>query len=367
VPINIIGMIGVAPAAQTAVHVIGGGIDPEYLATFARTHERSGFDAVLVGYSASSAEGFQVAQFCAHRTQTLKFLVAHRPGFVAPTLAARTAATFDNLTGGRLWLHIITGGVDADQRRDGDWLGHDERYARTDEYLEVLRRTWTSGAPFDHHGQYYRCERAHSEVRCTQQPHVPIWFGGVSDAAIQVGARHCDVYALFGEPRAAISESIARVRDAAAQYDRSPRFNVSFRPIIASTESAAWAKADEILASVTKTTRPRHHEPEAETARRLVKLAASGDVHDERLWTPIAGASAGSGNTTALVGTPEQVADAVARYYEIGVRGVLLRGFNPLADAEEYGRELIPSIREKIAALDAAPPATHAAGAYTAA
>ena len=358
-PINIIGMIGVAPAARTAVHVIGGGIDPAFLASFARTHERSGFDAVLVGYSASSAEGFQVAQYCAHRTNTLKFLVAHRPGFVAPTLAARTAATFDNLTEGRLWLHVITGGVDADQRRDGDWLEHDERYERTDEYLEILRRMWTSDAPFDHHGSYYRFEKAHSEVRCTQTPHVPIWFGGVSEAAIRVGAKHCDVYALFGEPRAAIAESIARIRAAAAPFGRKPRFNVSFRPIIAATESAAWAKADEILATVSKTTRPRRSEPEAETARRLVKLAARGDVHDERLWTPIAGASAGSGNTTALVGTPEQVADAVARYYEIGVRGVLLRGFDPVADAEEYGRELIPLIRDRIAALDAAAIALH--------
>ncbi len=352
-PINIIGMIGVAPAAHTAVHVIGGGIDPEFLAGFARTHERSGFDAVLVGYSSASAEGFQVAQFCAHRTRTLKFLVAHRPGFVAPTLAARTAATFDSVTGGRLWLHIITGGVDADQRRDGDWLDHDERYARTDEYLHVLRSMWTRDAPFDHDGRYYRFEKAYSEVRCTQRPHVPIWFGGVSEAAIRVGAKHCDVYALFGEPRAATAANISRIRDAAAAYGRSPRFNVSFRPIIAETESAAWKKAETILAGVKENTRARHHEPEAETARRLVKLAASGDVHDERLWTPVAGAAAGSGNTTALVGTPEQVADAIAKYYEIGVAGVLLRGFDPVADADEYGRELIPLIRERVAALDA--------------
>jgi alkanesulfonate monooxygenase len=355
VPINIIGMIGVAPVGGTAVHVIGGGIDPGFLASFARTHEQAGFDAVLVGYSASSAEGFQVAQFCAHRTERLKFLVAHRPGFVAPTLAARTAATLDNLTEGRLWLHVITGGVDADQRRDGDWLGHDERYARTDEYLDVLRKTWTNAVPFDHEGRYYRFEKVHSEVRCTQRPHVPIWFGGVSEAAIAVGARHCDVYALFGEPRAAIAANVARVRAAAAPHGRHPRFNVSFRPIIAATEAAAWAKANTILEGVTQATRGRRYDPEAETARRLVDLAARGDVHDERLWTPIAGASSGSGNTTALVGTPEQVADAVARYYELGVRGVLLRGFDPVTDAREYGRELIPLIREKVTALDSAP------------
>ncbi|HKA53585.1 MAG TPA: LLM class flavin-dependent oxidoreductase, partial [Candidatus Binatia bacterium] len=104
-PINILGMIGVAPPAGGAtVHVIGGGIDPDYVCRFARVHEAAGFDAVLVGYSSSSAEGFQVAQYAAAHTDRLKFLVAHRPGFVTPTLAARTAATFDNLTGGRLWL-----------------------------------------------------------------------------------------------------------------------------------------------------------------------------------------------------------------------------------------------------------------------
>ncbi|HTO59148.1 MAG TPA: LLM class flavin-dependent oxidoreductase [Pseudomonadales bacterium] len=352
-PLNIIGMIGVAPPGQTAVHVIGGGIDPQFLTDFARTHEQSEFDAVLVGYSASSAEGFQVAQFCANRTQRLKFLVAHRPGFVAPTLAARTAATFDNLTDGRLWLHVITGGVDADQRRDGDWLTHDERYARTDEYLDVLRRTWTSDKPFDYDGKFYRVARAYSEVRCTQRPHVPVWFGGVSDAAIGVGARHCDVYALFGESRTGIADSITRVRAAAAPHGRSPRFNVSFRPIIASTESAAWTKAREILAGVLQATGGRHREPEAETARRLIRLAAGGEIHDERLWTPIAGASDGSGNTTALVGTPDQVADAIAKYYELGVTGVLLRGFDPLNDAREYGRELIPAIRSRVAAVDA--------------
>jgi len=355
-PLNVIGMIGVAPPGRAAVHVIGGGIDARFLAEFARTHERSGFDAVLVGYSAASAEGFQVAQYCASRTERLKFLVAHRPGFVAPTLAARTAATFDNLTEGRLWLHVITGGVDADQRRDGDWLTHDERYARTDEYLEVVRKTWTSDQPFDHAGRFYRVERAYSEVRCTQRPHVPIWFGGVSDAAIEVGARHCDVYALFGEPRAAIADSIARVRAAAARHGRSPRFNVSFRPIIAATESAAWSKAREILAGVLQATGGRHRQPEAETARRLVRLAARGEVHDERLWTPIAAASDGSGNTTALVGTPDQVADAIAKYYEVGVGGVLLRGFDPLDDAAEYGRELIPAIRARIAAIDSRTP-----------
>ena len=147
-PMNILGMIGVAPpTGRATVHVIGGGIDRDYVRRFSQAHETAGFDAVLVGYTSSSAEGFQIAQYAAAHTERLRFLIAHRPGFVMPTLAARTAATFDNLTDGRLWLHIISGGADKEQRRDGDWLDHDERYARTDEYLDILRRVWTADKP----------------------------------------------------------------------------------------------------------------------------------------------------------------------------------------------------------------------------
>jgi alkanesulfonate monooxygenase len=336
------------------VHIVGGGIDRPFLERFASIHERAGFDAVLVGYSSASADGFQVAQFCANRTERLKYLVAHRPGFVAPTLAARTAATLDNLIGGRLWLHIITGGFDTEQRRDGDFMTHDERYERTDEYLAVVRKVWTSREPFDHEGRFYRFSRAFSEIRAAQEPHVPIWFGGLSDAAVRVGARHCDTFALFGEPRAAVAQSIARIRAEAARHGRAPTFNVSFRPIIAATEEAAWQKARELLRGIEATAKPTKYVPEAENARRLVKLVENGEVHDERLWVSIAAATGGSGNTTALVGTPEQVADAIAQYYELGIAGVLIRGFDPVADAEDYGRELIPLIREKVAAIDRA-------------
>ncbi len=349
-PMNILGMIGVAPPAGGAtVHVIGGGIDRNYVRRFAQVHETAGFDAVLVGYSSSSAEGFQIAQYAAAATDHLKFLVAHRPGFVAPTLTARTTATFDNLTDGRLWLHIITGGADKEQQRDGDWLEHDERYERTDEYLTILRRAWTAQKPFDFAGRFYHVKKAFSEVRATQQPHIPLYFGGASDAAVRVGAKHCDVYAVFGEPRAAVRSMMDRIRAEAVQYDRQPRFNISFRPILASTENAAWDKAYRIRTQLEQNPQPLPISMEAEFSRRLLQVADAGEVHDERLWTGLVKLSGASGNTTALVGTPEQVAEAVVSYYDIGVRGVLIRGFDPFADAEEFGRELIPRIRTLVA------------------
>ena len=358
--INILGMIGVArPATDSTVHIVGGGLDPDYVADFTRVHEASGFDAVLIGHSSSSADGFLIAQHAAAHTEHIKLLLAHRPGFAAPTQAARRVATLDNLIGGRLWLHVITGGVDADQRRDGDFLPHDERYARTDEYLEVMRKVWLADKPFDFEGRYYQCERAWSEVKAAQSPHVPLWFGGISEAAIPVGAKHCDTYALFGEPLAEIKALITRLDEEAARHDRSLRYNVSFRPIIADTEGAAWDKARGILDAVQKASGNvdplgSGKQPEAENARRLVKLIESGEIQDERLWVPIAAAARGSGNSTALVGTPDQVAEAIARYYDIGVRGVLIRGFDPYNDAIEYGRELIPAIRERIAQRDTA-------------
>jgi alkanesulfonate monooxygenase len=354
-PIEFIGMIGVRPegADGAAVHVIGGEIDPVWIRDFSRAHERAGFDKVLVGYTATSAEGFAVAGYAAAHTERLGYLIAHRPGFVAPPLAARKAATLDQLTGGRVSLHIITGGSDLDQGRDGDWLDHDTRYRRTDEYLELLRRVWTEERPFDHAGEFYRVVKAYSEIKPIQKPHVPLYFGGASAAAHAIGARHCDVYMLWGEPLAAIRARIAEVRAAAARAGREPRISVSLRPIIAPTESQAWDKARAILDTVRAKQGDRTLPlPEAVGARRLVEFAREAEVHDKRLWTPIAAAVGGAGNTTALVGTPEQVAESLLDYHDLGVTTLLIRGFDPLNDAVEYGRELIPLVRAEVARRD---------------
>jgi alkanesulfonate monooxygenase len=357
--VEFIGMIGVKPDGPpgASVHVIGGGIAPDYLVEFTQAHEASGFDQVLVGYSSSSAEGFQVAQYAAHHTERIKFLIAHRPGFVAPTLAARKAATLDCFTGGRVSVHIITGGSDFEQRRDGDFLDHDARYRRTDEYLEVLRKTWESDGSFDFDGEFYKFERASSDVKPVQKPSIPLYFGGMSEAALPVGAKHADCFALWGEPLAAVKEKMAEVRTAAAKWGRNPRFSVSLRPIIAPTEAEAWDRAHSILEAVEKSQRPTPlgggpARPEAEGSRRLLKFADESEIHDKRLWMPIARATGAPGNTTALVGTAEQVAESLLDYYNIGVTTLLIRGFDPLNDAREYGKELIPLVREEVARRD---------------
>ncbi len=370
--VTIIGMIGVvreAAANQGAtLSLFGGGInpgaevpsgvDPDYILDFARTHEDAGFDMVLTGYSSSTPDGFEVAGYAAAHTDRLGYLIAHRPGFVAPTLAARKAATLDQLTNGRIALHIITGGNDVEQRQDGDWLDHDARYRRTDEYLSVMRRIWTEHEPFDHEGEFYRFQDAYSQARCRQQPHVPLFFGGASDIALDVASRRADLFALWGEPRASIAQRIADVKSRVAAAGRDPseiRFSLSARPILADTEERAWERADRILASIKQATAGRitpgvPTRPQSEGAWRLLRFAAEGNVHDERLWMPIAAASGASGSTTCLVGTPRQVADSLLAYYDLGCTAFIIRGFDPLADAADYGRELIPLVREGVAA-----------------
>lgn len=294
-----------------------------------------------------------MVSYAASVTQRIGFMLAHRPGFVAPTLAARKLATLDQFTGGRLAVHIISGGDDEEQRRDGDFLAHDERYDRTDEYLAILRRIWTGEHPFDHEGTHYRFKGGFSEVRTAQQPHIPIYFGGSSDAAINVAGKYADIYALWGESQAQVRDTIARVRTEAAKYGRRPRFSVSFRPILAETEQAAWERAGHILAETRRLRAAQGAAPagpkQSVGASRLLEAASQGERLDKRLWTGIAKEVGGRWNSTALVGTPAQVADALLDYYDLGVTTFLIRGFDPLEDAVEYGRELIPLTRELVA------------------
>ena len=370
--VTIIGMIGVVREADAnrgaTLSLFGGGInpgaevpsgvDPDYILDFARTHEEAGFDMVLTGYSSSTPDGFEVAGYAAAHTDRLGYLIAHRPGFVAPTLAARKAATLDQLTNGRIALHIITGGNDLEQRQDGDWLDHDARYRRTDEYLSIIRRIWTEREPFDHDGEFYQLQAAYSQARCRQRPHVPLFFGGASNIALDVASRRADLFALWGEPRASIAQRIKDVKNRVAAAGRDPseiRFSLSARPILAETEGKAWERAEEILTRVKQATAGRitpgvPTRPQSEGAWRLLRFASEGNVHDERLWMPIAAASGASGSTTCLVGTPRQVADSLLAYYDLGCSAFIIRGFDPLADAADYGRELIPLVREGVVA-----------------
>ncbi|MFF2521257.1 LLM class flavin-dependent oxidoreductase [Streptomyces liangshanensis] len=333
------GRDGVSTQTETG-QAAGPVVQPGYLRELARAHEESGFDRVLVAHSSASPDGFTVADQILTHTDRLGVLLAHRPGFVSPTLAARKYATLDAFHPGRIAVHVITGGDDADQARDGDFSDKPTRYRRTDDFLDVVRKEWDSTEPFDHEGEFYRVKGGFSAVRPAAP--VPVYFGGASADAVRVGGKHADVYAFWGEPLAGIAERIREVRAAAAPYGREPRFSVSLRPIPAATEEQAWERATEILrlteervGETSKAFRLDHSTPRG--SQRLLEYAAQGDVHDKRLWTAIARTTGAAGNSTALVGSYEQVAESLLDYVSLGVSTLLIRGFSPLADARDYG------------------------------
>jgi alkanesulfonate monooxygenase len=353
--VEFIGFISNNNSSETIVRS-GPVLDRHHIETVAKAHENAGFDRALLAFHSTTPDSLQVGQHVLGVTDLLNVLIAQRPGFTAPTLIVRQLAVLDQLYQGRVALHVITGGNATELKQDGNTIDDkDERYARTGEFLDVVRAEWSSEKPFSYDGKYYKVENGFSQVKPYRREGIPVFVGGASDAAIEVSGKHADTFALWGESYAQVRDVTSRVRAAAARHGRpTPRFSLSVRPILADTEEKAWAKADEILARATalqdKTGYRRPADGHATAgARRLLELAEQGTRIDKRLWTEIARLTGANSNTTALVGTPEQVAEVFGDYYDLGISRFLIRGFDPLIDAIEYGRELIPLTRKLIA------------------
>jgi alkanesulfonate monooxygenase len=333
-------------------------VDPDYVRRLAAAQDEAGFDRVLIGNGSAMADGAQIAAYAAAHTSRLGFLIAHRPGFVSPTVFARQIATLDNFSSGRTAVHIITGGTDSDQHRDGDWLAKEDRYARTGEFVEIVKRVWTQHGPVSYTGQHYQIEGIEVDVHPVQQPRPRLYFAGSSDAGIRTGARVADAFAFYGEPLDQTREQIARIRAIAAESGRVEPlgFNVSVRPIIAPTDEQAWEKAERVAGRIHDHVSSGRWDrvrlrglgdasDRNEGSARLRRVNAAAQRYDRAYWTGTSQATNASGISSALVGSPETVAHAVADYAEIGVTSVLFKGWDLLADAVDYGRYLLPAVR----------------------
>ena len=226
-----------------------------------------------------------------------------------------------------------------------------------------------------------RYENAFSSVKPVTPGGIPLYFAGASPPAIDVGAAQADVYAFWGEPRAAVAGRMEIINQATTKAARTVRYSISLRPIIADTEDDAWEKAEWIAEKTAERIEPAKkrmsgHEDSYEGLgdehnatfsvdrdtsgttsvgrKRLIEMSAGQDVYDERLWMKVANLTSAAGNSTALVGTPEQVTEAMLRYYDLGITALLLKGFDPLPDAIDFGQRLLPHVREGAAKRDGA-------------
>ncbi|MGW3583365.1 LLM class flavin-dependent oxidoreductase [Streptomyces rubiginosohelvolus] len=334
----------------TPVTAAGGDRPPtvRYLAQIARAAEDLGFTGALTPTGAWCEDAWLTTAMVSRHTERLKFLVAFRPGFVSPTLAAQMASTFQRQSGGRLLLNVVTGGESHEQRAYGDFLDKDARYARTGEFLEIVRQLW-DGKTVDLKGEHLHVEQA----RLTQLPDpVPeVYFGGSSPAAARVAARHSDVYLTWGEPPAQVAEKIARIRSLAAEQGRTVRFGIRLHVITRDTSEAAWAEADRLLAGFDPATVRAVQEglarSESEGQRRMLELHGGGrdglEIHPN-LWAGIGLVRGGAG--TALVGSHTEVADRIREYHALGIDEFVLSGYPHLEEAYWFGEGVLPQLAE---------------------
>jgi alkanesulfonate monooxygenase len=329
------------------------GIDLAYFRRYVAALEDGGYDYTLLPYGSGTADSFVTASAVGQLTEKIKPIVALRPNTTFPTVGAQKLATLDQLTEGRAVVHLISGGSDAEQARQGDYLPKDRRYARTSEYIDVMRRSWTEPAAFGHDGEFYKFDEFGPGF-APYDGSIPISIGGQSDEAFAVGGAKADIFSFWGEPLADLRSEIDRVHGLARAAGRTtlPRIWVTFRPIIARTDELAWQKAheyvDRIAESFAKAGR-RQDAPQNKGSQRALSFADRSELYDRALWTRTAAVTNAAGASTALVGSPETVAAAILDYVDQGASLVSIRGYDTLADAVDYGRHVLPLVREEIA------------------
>ena len=345
----------------------GAPIDREYVERYARALDDYEFNYTLVPYDSSYFDPWTVGATIAALTKKLKIIIAVRPNTLYPTVAAKALATLDQLSGGRAVVHFIAGGSDVEQAREGDFLTKDQRYARLEEYIKILKRAWSSTDAFDWDGQYYQFKQFRSFVRPVNGKSIPVSVGGSSDEAYRVGGSLADIFGLWGEPLKETKEQIDKIYAAAEKAGRAPgdrpRIWVTFRPIVAETEELAWAKAHrtlEALESNSAKGKPifgasqaastaNAPEPQNVGSQRLLAIAKKGEVQDRALWYPTVTATNARGASTALVGSYQTVTDAILDYTNLGAELISIRGYDNLNDAIDYGRYILPKVRAGLA------------------
>lgn len=321
-----------------------------YLKQVAQAADHLGYHGVLIPTGRSCEDSWVVASALAGSTERLRYLVAIRPGIISPTVSARMAATLDRLSGGRLLINVVTGGDPDENRGDGIHLDHAERYAVTREFLQIWRRV-LQGEAVDFEGDHLHVRNAKALYPPIQQPYPPLYFGGSSPEAHELAAEQIDVYLTWGEPPRAVAEKIADVRARAAARGRTVQFGIRLHVIVRETTEEAWRAADALIANVSDATIASAQKSfarfDSEGQRRMAAL--HGGRRDAlevspNLWAGVGLVRGGAG--TALVGDPQQVAERIREYAELGIENFIFSGYPHLEEAYRVAELLFPLLPE---------------------
>jgi len=320
----------------------------DYWRQIAQAVDHLGFTGALLPTGRSCEDAWVLASALVTHTKKMRFLVAIRPGLMSPGVAARMAATFDRVSGGRLLINVVTGGDPVELAGDGLHLDHDDRYKLTDEFLTVWRQIAASETA-NFQGDYLNIQDGKLLFPPVQKPYPPLWFGGSSPIAQEIAAKHVDVYLTWGEPPAQVAEKIAAVRRLAEAEGRTLRFGIRLHVIVRETESQAWDAANDLIRYVDEEAinqaKKAYARMDSEGQRRMGELHKGSREALEispNLWAGIGLVRGGAG--TALVGDPDTVAKRMLEYADLGIETFIFSGYPHLEEAYRVAELLFPRL-----------------------
>lgn len=328
----------------------------QYLREVAETAEHCGFHSVLIPTrfanglfeeSAPLAETWTTVSALAVITKSIRFLVAVRPGFVSTGLFAQMAAMLDHISGGRLDINIVPGGIQGDFERFGQAAEHDSRYDIATEFIQACRKLWAAPEPVYFNGNHVQLNGAMCSIKPIGQG-PSFYLGGASDNALSLAAKHSDVYLMWIQSVEQISQLLERVRTQFKSQDRKAMFGLRTHIIIREQETEAWAAAYEMISqsdSVVKKQRKKSFSGTPMVGQRA-QNSFMDDRPEPRLWNGISSVRVNCG--TAIVGTPGQVAEELLRYWNLGVDEFILSGFPHIEECHRVASQLLPLVKSLI-------------------
>ncbi|MED3862179.1 FMNH2-dependent alkanesulfonate monooxygenase [Priestia megaterium] len=324
----------------------GRSADYSYFRQVAQAADRLGFEGVLIPTGKSCEDPWLLAASLIPETERLKFLVAVRPGIMAPSVAARMTSTLDRISNGRLLVNVVAGGDPAELAGDGLFLSHDERYEAADEFLDVWKGL-LAGDTVNYEGKHIHVENSELLYPPVQKPSPPIYFGGSSPAGQKVAAKHSDVYLTWGEPPEQVREKITAVRKRAEGEGRTVKFGIRLHIIVRETEEEAWQAADRLIQHLdddtiqaAQRTFARYDSVGQQRMASLHRGTREELTISPNLWAGVGLVRGGAG--TALVGSAENVAKRIKEYEALGIESFILSGYPHLEEAYHVGELLFP-------------------------
>jgi alkanesulfonate monooxygenase len=320
----------------------------EYMIDTARAIESSGFVGALLPSFPMTDDPWVAAAAIVRATKTFRPMVAFQPGFIEPVHAARLSASLQRLSGGRLVYNIITGGGGPQQTWWGDTTAHDDRYARTTEFLDVLKGVWDGGR-FDYDGRFYRVEDGGLPEPLAGQPHADLYFSGSSDAAIDAAGKHADYYLSWLEHPDDLRTKFESVREKSAALGREAKFSVRAHVVARPTEEEAWEEVrvgwsrvdPEVLRAAFERQRGDSVGAQRQAAYQPKRLEKYEDlIIAPNIWAGIS--YLGDMPTIGIVGSYEQAAERLDDLVRIGVDSLILSGLSHLEEAHRIGEEVLP-------------------------